>query len=115
MSLWVTQDDADAVCQSVVDREGGEEKRAEEANTAASNDNDPYERYSGDVVRTAADGINEDDEDDDDDDDDDDDGDDGTDGEFGDDEEEDDDDEIDESDDDVYASGEDDEEVLIKY
>ena len=114
MSPWVTQDDADAVCQSVVDREGGEEKRAEETNTAASNDNDPYEHYSGDVVRTAADGINEDDEDDDDDDDDDD-GDDGTDGEFGDDEEEDDDDEIDESDDDVYASGEDDEEVLIKY
>ena len=114
MSPWVTQDDADAVCQSVVDREGGEEKRAEETNTAASNDNDPYERYSGDVVRTAADGINEDDEDDDDDDDDDD-GDDGTDGEFGDDEQEDDDDEIDESDDDVYASGEDDEEVLIKY
>ena len=97
-----------------MDREGGEEKRAEETNTAASNDNDPYERYSGDVVRTAADGINEDDEDDDDDDDDDD-GDDGTDGEFGDDEQEDDDDEIDESDDDVYASGEDDEEVLIKY
>ena len=112
MSLWVTQDDADAVCQSVVDREGGKEKRAEETNTAVSNDNDPYERYSEDVVRTAADGINEDDEDDDDDDDDDD-GDDGTDGEFGDDEEEDDDDEIDESDDDVYASGEDDEEVLL--
>ena len=112
MSPWVTQDDADAVCQSIVDREGGEEKRAEETNTAASNDNDPYERYSKDVVRTAADGINEDDEDDDDDDGDDD-GDDGTDGEFGDDEEEDDDDEIDESDDDVYASGEDDEEVLL--